>query len=82
MYSCLKSISDHLRCDHVCITLSNRIIASSVGWSRLTQAEQYILTLLISLNDYSNDILPTVRDMPIYLDSIDRSHNYRLLSVR
>jgi hypothetical protein len=82
MYSCLKSISDHLRCEHVCITLSNRIIASSPGWSRLTQAEQHILTLLITLNDYSNDILPTVRDMPVYLDSIDRSHNYRLLSVR
>ncbi|UJR38184.1 hypothetical protein I4U23_030858 [Adineta vaga] len=82
MYACLKSISDHCKCDHVCITLSNRIIASSVGWSRLTQAEQYILTLLISLNDYSNDILPTIRDMPVYLDSIDRSRNYRLLSVR
>ncbi|CAF1072393.1 unnamed protein product [Rotaria sp. Silwood1] len=82
MYSCLKQISDHLQCEHVCITLSNRIIASSTGWSRLTQAEQYILTLLIALNDYSNDILPTIRDMPVYLDSIDRSHNYRLLSVR
>ena len=82
MYSCLQSISHHLRCEHVCITLSNRIIVSSPGWSRLTQAEQHILTLLISLNDYSNDILPTIRDMPVYLDSIDRSHNYRLLSVR
>jgi hypothetical protein len=82
MYSSLKSISDHLQCEYVCITLSNRIIASSAGWSRLTQAEQHVLTLLISLNDYSNDILPTVRDMPIYLDSIDRSHNYRLLSIR
>ncbi|CAF3983358.1 unnamed protein product [Rotaria magnacalcarata] len=82
MYSCLKQISDNLQCEHVSITLSNRIIASSTGWSRLTQAEQYILTLLIALNDYSNDILPTVRDMPVYLDSIDRSHNYRLLSIR
>ncbi len=82
MYSCLKSISDHLQCEHVCITLSNRIIASSVGWSRLTQSEQHILTLLIALNDYSNDILPSVRDMPVYLDSIDRSRNYRLLSIR
>ena len=82
MYSCLKSISDHFQCEYVCITLSNRIIASSTGWGRLTQAEQYILTLLIALNDYSNDILPTVRDMPVYLDSIDRSHNYRLLSIR
>ena len=82
MYSCLKSISDHLQCDHVCITLANRIIASSTGWSRLTRAEQHILTLLIALNDYSNDILPTVRDMPVYLDSIDRSRNYRLLSIR
>ena len=82
MYSCLKSISDHLQCEHVCITLSNRIIASSTGWSRLTQAEQHILSLLIALNDYSNDILPVVRDMPVYLDSIDRSRNYRLLSIR
>jgi hypothetical protein len=53
-----------------------------VAWARLTQAEQHVLTLLIALNDYSNDILPTVRDMPVYLDSIDRSHNYRLLSIR
>lgn len=82
MYSCLKSISDHLHCEHICITLSNRIIVSSTEWSRLTQAEQHILTFLIALNDYSNDILPTVRDMPVYLDSIDRSHNYRLLSIR
>jgi hypothetical protein len=82
MYSCLKSISDHLQCEHVCITLSNRIIASSPSWAHLTQAEQHILTLLIALNDYSNDILPTVRDMPVYLDSIDRSRNYRLLSIR
>jgi hypothetical protein len=82
MYGCLKSISDHLQCEHVCITLSNRIIASSTGWSRLTQAEQHVLTLLIALNDYSNDIFPTVRDMPVYLDSIDRSRNYRLLSIR
>lgn len=82
MYGCLKSISDNLQCEHVCITLSNRIIASSASWSRLTQAEQHILTYLIALNDYSNDILPTVRDIPVYLDSIDRSHNYRLLSIR
>lgn len=82
MYSCLKQISDNMHCEHVCITLSNRIIASSTGWARLSQAEQHVLTLLIALNDYSNDILPTVRDMPIYLDSMDRSHNYRLLSVR
>lgn len=82
MYSCLKSISDHLQCEHACITLSNRIIVSSTAWSRLTQAEQQILSFLVALNDYSNDILPTVRDIPIYLDSVDRSRNYRLLSVR
>lgn len=82
MDECLKSISDHLQCEHICITLSNRIIVSSSGWSHLTQSEQYILSLIISLNDYSNDSLPTVRDMPIYLDSIDRSRNYRLLSIR
>ena len=82
MYSCLKSISDQCQCQHICITLSNRIIVSSTEWSRLTHAEQHILTYLIALNDYSNDILPTVRDMPVYLDSIDRTHNYRLLSIR
>lgn len=78
----MKSISDHLHCEYVCITLSNRILVSSTGWGRLTQAEQHILTYLIALNDYSNDILPTTRDIPIYLDSVDRSHNYRLVSVR
>lgn len=82
MYGCLKSISDNLHCEHICITLSNRIIVSSAAWSHLTQAEQHVLTYLIALNDYSNDILPTVRDIPVYLDSIDRSHNYRLLTIR
>ena len=82
MYSCLKQIFDHLRCEHICITLSNRVIASSAAWAQMTQAEQYILTLIIASNDYSNDILPTARDIPIYRDSIDRSRNYRLLSVR
>lgn len=82
MEECLKSISNHLQCEHICITLTNRIIVSSSGWSHLTQSEQYILSLIIASNDFLNDSLPTVRDMPVYLDSIDRSRNYRLLSIR
>jgi hypothetical protein len=78
----MKSLGEHFKCDHICITLANRIIVSSTGWSQLTQAEQHILTLLIALNDYSKDILPTVRDIPVHIDSIDRLHNYRLVSVR
>ena len=82
LFTCMEDIANYVHSDYACITLSNRILVSSTGWSRLTQAEQHILTYLIALNDYSNDILPTSRDIPIYLDSIDRSHNYRLVSVR
>ena len=82
MYSCMKSICEQVQSEHACIILSNRILVSSTAWSRLSPAEQYILTLIIGVNDPTNDVLPNIRDMPIYLHSIDSLHNYRLLSVR
>lgn len=78
----MKNISEQTKVEHVCISWSNRILTSTTGWSRLTQAEQHVLTLIIGVRDCNDDLLPTIRDVPIYLDSINRTQIYRLVSIR
>ncbi|CAF0789346.1 unnamed protein product [Didymodactylos carnosus] len=78
MFTCLKLITDQLKCDYVCITLSNRIIVSSPNWSKLKLNEQYVLQLLIAYNPE----FKFIRDYAVYIESVDRTHNYRLITVR